>query len=297
LNGFSQQVVIGLAAGGIYALLALAIVLVRRATGVINFAQAALATLAALVAGALVSHGWRFWPAFGVTIALAFTAGLALERLLVRPARRGPPPGATLLTVGVLLAVNGLDTWIWGSAPRSFVEPFSTRAVHFAGISVPTSQLETAALALIVAGVVLLVLGRTKLGLGLRASAINPDRSRALGLNVDWLATFGWGIATAVGAVAGVLAAAVQGVGASVDPSLLRPALLYALAAAVIGGIDSPGGAVLAGFAVGVGVQLLGTYVHWVGTELRLASAFAALLVVLLVRPSGVFGRRPVGST
>ena len=297
MNGISQQVVIGLAAGGIYALLALGIVLVRRATGVINFAQAALATLAAFVAGALVSHGWRFWPAFGVTIALAFAAGLALERLLVRPARRGPAPGATLLTVGLLLAVNGLDTWIWGSAPRRFVRPFSTRAVHFAGISVPRSQLETAALALIVAGVVLLVLGRTKLGLGLRASAIDAERSRSLGLNVDWLAMFGWGIATAVGAVAGVLAAAGHGVVSSVDPSLLQFALLYALAAAVIGGVDSPGGAVLAGFGGGGGVQLLGTYVHWVGAELRLTSAFAALLVVLLVRPIGLFGRRPVGTT
>lgn len=295
MNGAAQQVVIGLAAGGIYALLALAIVLVRRATGVINFAQAALATSAAFVAGALVSHGWRFWPAFGVTVALAFAAGLALERVLVRPARRGPAPGATLLTVGLLLAVNGLNTWIWGSVPRPFVDPFSTHAVHFAGISVPRAQLESAALALIVAGLVLLVLGRTKLGLGLRASAINPERSRSLGLNVDWLATFGWGLATAVGAVAGILAAAAHG--PSVDPSLLRTALLYALASAVIGGIDSPGGAVLAGLAVGVGVQLLGTYVHWVGTELRLASAFAALLVVLLVRPIGVFGRRPVGST
>jgi branched-chain amino acid transport system permease protein len=297
MNGVTQQVVIGLAAGGIYALLALGIVLVRRATGVINFAQAALATLAAFVAAALVSHGWRFWPAVGVTIALAFVTGLVLERVLVRPARRGPAPGTTLLTVGLLLAVNGLDTWIWGAAPRPFVQPFSTRAVHFAGLSVPRSQLETAAVALIVAGVVLLVIGRTKLGLGMRASALDPERSRGLGLNVDWLAMFGWGAATAVGAMAGVLAAAAQQAGPSVDPGLLRSALLYALAAAVIGGIDSPGGAVLAAFAVGVGVQLAGTYVHWVGTELRLTSAFAALLVVLIVRPTGVFGRRPVGST
>jgi branched-chain amino acid transport system permease protein len=141
MNGVAQQVVIGLAAGGIYALLALGIVLVRRATGVINFAQGALATLAAFVAGALVSHGWRFWPAVGVTIALAFVTGLVLERVLVRPARRGPAPGPTLLTVGLLLAVDGLDTWIWGATPRPFVQPFSTRAVHFAGLSVPRSQL------------------------------------------------------------------------------------------------------------------------------------------------------------
>jgi branched-chain amino acid transport system permease protein len=293
VSGVAQQIAAGLAAGGIYGLLALGIVLVRRASGVVNFSQAALATLAAFVAAALISHGWRFWPAFGVTIALSFAAGIVLERTLVRPARRGPAPGATLLTVGLLLAVNGLDTWIWGSAPRSFVRPFSGHVAHFAGLAVSRRDLATASVALVTAGVVLLLIRRTKLGLGLRATAIDTERSRGLGLNVDRLATFAWGLATAAGAVAGVLAAPAHGV----DPSMLRAALLYALAAAVIGGMDSPGGAVVGGLLVGVGVQLLGAYVHWVGPDLRLTSAFAALLVVLLVRPSGIFGRRAVGAT
>ena len=120
-----------------------------------------------------------------------------------------------------------------------------------------------------------------------------PTGRAGLGLNVDWLAAFAWGLATAVGAVAGVLAATAHGV----DPSMLRTALLYALAAAVIGGIDSPGGAVVGGLLVGVGVQLLGTYVDWVGAELRPASAFALLVLVLLVRPAGVFGRAAVSRT
>lgn len=293
MTGVAGQIGAGVAAGALYGLLALGIVLVRRASGVINFAQAALATLAAFVAGALISHGWRFWPAFGVTVALAFAAGIVLERALVRPARRGPVPGATLLTVGLLLAVNGLDTWIWGSAPRPFVRPFSGRVAHVAGLAVARRDLATAAVALVAAGVVLLGIRRTKLGLGLRATALDADRSRGLGLNVDWLATLVWGLATALGAVAGVLAAPAHGV----DPSMLRAALLYALAAAVIGGIDSPGGAVAGGLLVGVGVQLLGAYVHWVGPSLRLASAFTALLIVLLVWPSGIFGRRTAGAT
>jgi branched-chain amino acid transport system permease protein len=293
VNGIAQQIAAGLAAGGIYGLLALGIVLVRRASGVVNFAQAALATLAAFVAAALIGHGWRFWPAFGVTIALSFAAGIVLERAIVRPARRGPAPGATLLTVGLLLAVNGLDTWIWGSAPRPFVRPFSDHLVHFAGLAVSRRDLATAGVALVTAGLVLLLIRRTKLGLGLRATAIDAERSRRLGLNVGWIATFAWGVATVVGAVAGVLAAPAHGV----DPSMLRAALLYALAAAVIGGIDSPGGAVVGGLVVGVGVQLLGAYVHWVGPDLRPTSAFAALLVVLLVRPSGVFARRTAGAT
>jgi branched-chain amino acid transport system permease protein len=292
VNEATQQVAAGLAAGGIYALLGLGIVLVRRASGIVNFAQAALATLAAFVAAALISHGWRFWPAFTVTIVLSFAAGLLLERTLVRPARRGSAPGATLLTVGLLLAVNGLDTWIWGSEPRAFVSPFSARAVHFAGLAVSRRDLATAGIALATAGFVLLLIRRTKLGLGLRAAAIDAERARGFGLNVDWLTTFAWGLATALGAVAGVLAAPSHGV----DPSMLRTALLYALAAVVIGGIDSPGGTVLAGLVVGVGVQLLSRYVHWVGADLRLVSAFAALLLVLVVRPTGVFGRRAVES-
>jgi branched-chain amino acid transport system permease protein len=293
VNGVAQHIAAGLAAGGIYGLLALGIVLVRRASGVINFAQGALATLSAFVAAALIAHGWRFWPAFGVTIALSFVAGIVLERTLVRPARRGPAPGAGLLTVGLLLAVNGLDTWIWGSAPRPFAPPFSAHAAHFAGLAVSRRDLVTAGVALATAGIVLVLVRRTKLGLGLRAVSLDGERSRGLGLNVAWLASFAWGVATAAGAVAGVLAAPAHGV----DPSMLRAGLLYALAAAVIGGIDSPGGAVAGGLVVGVGVQLLGAYVHWVGAELRLASAFAALLVVLVVRPSGIFGRRAVGTT
>jgi branched-chain amino acid transport system permease protein len=291
VNGVAGQITAGLAGGAIYALLALGIVLVRRATGVVNFAQAALATVAAFVAAALISHGWRFWPAFGVTVALSFVVGMALEVLLVRPSRRGPAPGATLLTVGLLLAANGLDTWIWGSAPRPFPRPFSARAVHVAGIALARRDLGTAGIALAAAGLVLLLVRRTKLGLGLRAAAIDPGRSRGLGLNVDWLAALAWGLATAGGAVAGVLAAPSHGV----DPSMLRVALLYALAAVVIGGIDSPGGAVLGGLVVGVGVQLLGRYVHWAGPELRPAAAFAVLLLVLLVRPAGVFARSAVG--
>ena len=290
MNGVAQQIAAGLAAGGIYGLLALGIVLARRASGVINVAQAALATLAAFVAAALIAHGWRFWPAFGVTVGLAFAVGIALERLLVRPARRGPVPGATLLMLGLLLAVNGLDTWIWGTAARPFVRPFSDRVTHFAGLAVSRRDLATAAVALVTAGLVLLLVRRTKLGLGLRATAIDAERARRLGVNVGWLATFAWGLATAASAVAGVLAAPAHGV----DPSMLRAALLYALAAVLIGGIDSPPGAVLGGLVVGVGVQLLGAYVHWVGADLRLAAAFATVLVVLLVRPPGLFARRSV---
>ena len=260
MNGVTQEIAAGLAAGGIYALLALGIVLVRRATGVVNFAQAGLATLAAFVVAALVSHGWRFWPAFAVTVALSFVAGLVLEWTLVRPSRRGPAHGATLLTVGLLLAVNGLDTWIWGSAPRPFTRPFSAHGVHFLGLTVPRRDLATVGIALVAAGFVLLLVRRTKLGLGLRATAADSDRARGLGLNVDWLAAFAWGLATAVGAVAGVLAATAHGV----DPSMLRTALLYALAAAVVGGLDSPGGAVVGGLLVGVGVQLLGR--TWTGS-------------------------------
>ncbi len=115
---FWQQVVGGLASGGIYGLLALAIVLIHRATGVLNFAQGELATLSAFICWTLIDHGWSFWPAFGATIALSFAGGALIERTLIRPIRNGPLLGTVILTIGLLLAVNGLDTWIWGEHAR-----------------------------------------------------------------------------------------------------------------------------------------------------------------------------------
>ncbi|MFL5954020.1 MAG: branched-chain amino acid ABC transporter permease [Gaiellaceae bacterium] len=283
MTNFAQQVVSGLASGGIYGLLALAIVLIHRSTGVINFAQGELATLSAFVCWTLMSHGWAFWPAFGATLVLSFLGGAALEVAVIRPIQNGPLLGVVILTIGLLIAINGLDSWIWGGAPRQFQGPFSTAPIRVGGVAFSKQDLGVIAVAVIAVVLIGLLFTRTRLGLGLRAAAVNPVESRLVGVRVASMLAVGWGLAAALGAVAGVMAAP----SLFLEPNMMQTVLLYAFAAAVLGGMDSPLGAVVGGLALGVLLNLAGTYVHWVGGELRLATALAVILTVLLLRPAG----------
>jgi branched-chain amino acid transport system permease protein len=286
-----EHVVAGLASGGIYGLLGLAIVLVNRTAGVLNFAQGEMAALSAFVCLALTDHGWSFWPALAATLALSFGGGVVLRQAVIRPLERGPLAALVVVTIGVALAINGLDRWIWGDAPRRFPSPFSTAPVTIGGASFPKVELWVIVVALASALVAGLLLTRTKIGLGLRAVADTVDEARLAGVRAPVLLAVGWGISAALGAVAGVLAASSALV---VEPSLMRTVLLYAFAAAVLGGIESPLGAVVGGLVLGVVLSLSSAYVHWVGTGLRPALALAVLLVVLLVRPYGLVGRPAV---
>ena len=288
MTGFLEHLVSGLASGGIYGLLALAIVLVRRTTGVINFAQGEMATLAAFGCWTLVDHGWAFWPAFGATIALSFAGGAALQVVVLRPVERGPLAGILVLTVGLMLSLNGLMAWIWGGAPKRFDGPFSASLVTVGGAAFSKRDIGVVVASLAVAALVGLLLTRTKLGLGLRAASASPAEARLAGVRVGAMRAAGWGLAAALGAVAGVLAAPSLGL----EPNMLQTALLYALAAAVLGGLDSPAGALVGGLLLGVLLELVGSYVHWIGGELRPATALAVLLAVLLVRPAGPLGVR-----
>jgi branched-chain amino acid transport system permease protein len=287
---FLQQVVSGLASGGIYGLLALGIVLIHRATGVINFAQGEFATLSAFVCWALMDHGWAFWPAFGATIVLSFAGGVAVQQTLIRPIQGGPLVAVVILTVGLLLAINGLTTWIWGDAARQFHGPFSTGTVDIGGVALSKQDLGVVGVSLAAVILVGLLFRRTKMGLGLRAGALNPLEARLTGVKVATVLAAGWGLAAALGAVAGVLAAP----SLLLEPNMMEAVLLYAFAAAVLGGMGSPIGAVVGGLILGVLLSLVGTYVHWVDGQLKLAVALAVILGVLLVRPTGLFGSAAV---
>ena len=286
MTSFLQHVVGGLASGGIYALLALAIVIVHRATGVLNFAQGEMATLSAFVCWSLLDHGWSFWPAFAATLILSFGGGVALQQVLIRPLQGSPLLAVVLLTVGLLIAINGLTTWIWGGAAKQFAGPFSTATVHLGGVSFSKLELGVIAVSAVSLGLVWLLFTRTKIGLGLRASAVNPTEARLVGIHVGAMLAVGWGLAAALGAVAGVLAAP----SLSLEPNMMLSVLLYSFAAAVLGGMSSPLGAVVGGLVLGVGLTLAGAYIHWIDDELRLALALAVILVGLLVRPAGLFG-------
>jgi branched-chain amino acid transport system permease protein len=287
---FIQQVVSGLASGGIYGSLALALVLIHRSTGVLNFAQGELATLSAFICWALLDHGWSFWPALGVTIALSFVGGALIQQVLIRPIQDGPVLGVVILTIGLLIAVNGLMTWIWGGAAKQFDGPFSTAPITVGGVAFSKQDIGVIVISLVSVLLIWLLFARTKLGLGLRAAAVNPAEARLTGVRVPMMLAVGWGLAAVLGAVAGVLAAP----SLFLEPNMMQTVLLYAFAAAVLGGMDSPLGAVIGGLVLGVLLNLVGTYVHWVGGELRLAVALAVILGVLIVRPAGLFGHAAV---
>jgi branched-chain amino acid transport system permease protein len=284
---FMQQVVSGLASGGVYSSLALALVLIHRATGVINFAQGEMATFSTYIAWSLtVNHGWPYWPAFVVTLLVSFAGGVAIHQTIIRPVEGGDVLRVVIVTIGLLLALNGLMTWIWSGEVRAVESPFPSDTMQIAGVTVSLQDIGTIVVSLGTVAVLWLLFQFTKIGLAMRAAATNPAEARLVGVRVTWMLAFGWGLAAVLGAVAGLLAAP----SVFLDPTMMTAVLIYAFAAAILGGIDSPVGAVVGGLIMGVGLNLLGTYVDFVGSDLQLPAALLVILVVLLVRPQGLFG-------
>jgi branched-chain amino acid transport system permease protein len=287
---FLQQVVSGLAAGAVYSSLALALVLIYRATEVVNFAQGEMATFTTYIAWTMMDRGLEYWPAFALTLAIAFAGGVAIERTIIRPVEHRPEIVIVIVTIGLLIALNGLTGWIWGAETKAFESPFPNETFEIAGVTISVRDLGTFGVCLATVLVLWGFFRFTTLGLAMRASAVNPSASRLLGVRVGWMLAIGWGFAAVLGAVAGMMAAPTV----FLDPNMMILLLIYGFAAAVLGGIDSPVGAVVGGLLIGVIVNLLGAYVDFVGSALRLPTALAVLLVVLLIRPQGLFGHLAV---
>lgn len=287
---FLQQVVSGLATGGIYASLALAIVLIYRSTRVINFAQGEMGMFTTFIALWLIDAGWPYWGAFFATLGLAFVGGVVLELVVIRPIERAPVVTVVIVTIGLLIALNGAAFWIWGGETRAFPSAFSTRAIHVGGVAFSIQDFGVIGVSLAAVALLYVFFRYTKVGLALRAAALNPDASRLVGVRVGWMLALGWGFASVLGAMSGMMVAPLV----FLDPNMMRAVLLYALAAAILGGLDSPLGAVVSGLVLGVGLNLVSTYVGFVGDELKLPVAFVVILGVLLVRPTGLFGRTTV---
>jgi branched-chain amino acid transport system permease protein len=286
----AQQVVSGLSSGAIYASVALAIVLIYRSTGVVNFAQGEMATFTTFIAWTLVDHGVGYWAAFALTLAVAFAGGVALERVVIRPVENGPVVTVVILTIGLFILLGGLMNWIWEAEVRSFPpsRPFPTRTIDVGGVAISVQDIGIIGVTLAIVAALWLLFEHTRLGLALRASALDPATSRLVGVRVGWMLAFGWGLAAALGAVAGLFTAAAF---PPLEPNMMRAVLIYAFAAAVLGGLTSPIGAVVGGLGLGVTLNLLSAYVDFVGTQLRLPVALVLILGVLLVRPAGLFGR------
>ncbi len=285
---FFQQVVAGLATGAIFAALALALVLIHRATGVINFAQGEMAMFTTYIAWTLIeNHGMNKWLAFLVTLVLAFGLGFGLQRVVIRPIERASILTTVIVTIGLVLIFNGLAGLIWSAEVRAFPSPFPNDTWEVGGVAISQQDVGTFAVVLVMVSLLWAFFQFTKIGLALRASALNPDASRLVGVRVGWMLAIGWGLAAMLGAVAGMLTAPTV----FLDPNMMQAVLIYAFAAAVLGGIDSPFGAVAGGLMLGVGLNLIGTYIDFVGAGLRLPVALLIILVVLLVKPAGLFGK------
>jgi branched-chain amino acid transport system permease protein len=282
-----QQIVSGLATGGIYGSLALALVMIYQATDVVNYAQGEIAMFSTYLAWSLLNAGLPYWVAFFATLAIAFVGGLLLERILIRPVENAPVLTIVIVCIGLLVIFNSVAGWIYSYIQKPFPSPFPSKPIRVGNIYFGAHDLGALGVTLLVLAGLYVFFRFTTLGLAMRAAAQNPVSSRLCGIRVGWMLGVGWGLAALVGAVAGMMVAPIV----FLDPNMMAGILIYAFASATLGGFTSPGGAVLGGLIVGVIENLVGTYVKFIGTELKLTVALALILIVLVVRPSGLFGR------
>jgi branched-chain amino acid transport system permease protein len=282
MDTFIHQVLAGLATGGIYASVALALVMIYQATHHVNFAQGEMAMFATYLGWTLIQAGLPYWVAFFVTVGLAFVMGAAIERLIVRRVENAPVLSVVVVFIGLLVILNSMAGWIYTYTIKTFPSPFPATS---ANTYMSPHEIGAIGVTLVVLAILFVFFRFTPLGLAMRAAAQNPVSSKLVGIRVGWMLALGWGLAGAIGAIAGMMVAPVV----YLDPNMMSGILLYAFAAALVGGIDSPIGAVLGGFLVGVLENLLGAYV--IGNELKLSVALVLIIAVLIVRPSGLLGK------
>ena len=290
-----QQVASGLANGAIYACLALALVMIFVSTDHINFAQGELAMFSAYLVWQALEWGLSFWLALPLVALFSFLIGVGIERIILRPLHDAPVLSVVVVFIGLLAIFHSLAGAIWGHTIKAIPSPFPH--ITFVG----SGYIGPHQIGMIVVTVVLLFalfafFRFTPLGLAMRAAAQNPASARLAGIRVDWMLALGWGLAAAIGAVAGSLVAPAV----YLEPNMMASILLYGFAGALVGGISSPGGAVAGGFIVGVLENLIAylgnvlektTGVYIIGNGEKLTVALIIVITVLTLKPSGLFGQ------
>ena len=284
MDAFIHQVLAGLATGGIYASLALALVMIYQATHLVNFAQGELAMFATYIAWSLINAGVPYWAAFFLTVAFAFVLGVVIERVVIRPVENAPVLSVVVVFIALLVILNSITGWIYTYTIKTFPSPFPEQPL-FGNKYMSSHEIGAIGVTLVVLLLLYAFFRFTPLGLAMRAAAQNPESSRLVGIRVGWMLALGWGLAAAIGSVAGMMVAPIV----FLDPNMMGGVLLYAFAGALVGGIDNPWGAVFGGFLVGVLENVLGAFV--IGNELKLAVALVLIIGVLTVKPSGFFGK------
>ena len=283
-----HQVMAGLATGGIYACMALAVVMIYQAIDHLNFAQGEMAMFSTFIAWQVMQWGQPYWVAFAAAVVLSFIGGVLIERVLFRPIHNAPVLSSLVAFIALFSILNSAAGYLWDYTIKTFPTPFGHKPL-LAGLA-DTHEVGMIGVTLGLLGLLYLFFRGTRLGLAMRAAAANPESARLVGIRVGWMTALGWGMAASIGAVAGMLIAPVV----FLEPNMMLGVLLYGFAGAVLGGLTSPGGAVLGGFAVGVIENVAGTFIPYVGRELKLTIALVLIVAVLIVRPSGLFGRSVV---
>ena len=287
MEAFLHQIFAGIANGGIYASVGLALVMIHQATHHINFAQGEMATFSTFIAWALINAGWPYWAAFFATVGLSFLLGLVIQRTILKPVEKAPVLTNVIVFVGLLVIFNAMAGWIFDHTIKSFPSPFP-KGAFFETKYFSAHEFGSILVMLCVLTALYAFFRFTPVGLAMRAAAQNPESARLVGVRVSWMLGMGWGLAAAIGAVAGMMVAPIV----FLDPNMMAGILLYGFAAALLGGIDNAWGAVIGGFIVGVLENLLGAYV--IGTELKLTVALILIVGTLTLKPDGLFGKAVV---
>lgn len=290
MTGVLQQIADGLSTGAIYASLALALVLVNRATGVINFAQGTMGTFGAFLAWTAWSWGVPIWPAVIIAIVLSVPFGAVVERYVVRRLYGQNTLAIIIITVGMLVALTGIIGTVWGYHDREFPALFPSGVLRIGGVALSYAAIGNLIVLIIVVILMQVVFLKTRFGLAMRSVADNRDSSSLLGLPTSGLLMAGWGMAAALGTLAACLIAPEVFLG----PTMMDTVLIYALTAAILGGLDSPLGAVVAALGIGVAENLAGAYISFIGTDMKIVVPLALMAVILLLKPQGLFGHREV---
>ncbi|WP_428248377.1 branched-chain amino acid ABC transporter permease [Ferrovibrio sp.] len=281
---FLQQLASGVASGGIYASLALAFVMIYQSTHHINFAQGEMAMFSVFIAAVSIDAGVPYWGAFAIALGSAFLIGVVIQRVIVRPLTKAPVLAHVVLFVGLLVLFNGLAGLLFGHTTRTFQSPFSSDFIP-RNRFVSAHEVGLVLVVLVMLGLLYSFFRYTKLGLAMRAAAYNPDSSEYVGIRVGWMLALGWGLGGVFGTISGIMVAPIV----FLDPHMMAGVLVYGFAGALLGGINNPWGAAAGGFLVGIIDTLAGAYLF--GTELKLTVALVIIVVVLLIKPSGLFGR------
>ena len=278
-----QQVLGGIATGAIYACIALAVVMIYQAIDHFNFAQGEMAMFSAFLTWQMIDWGANYWVAFFVCIAISFIGGIAIERIVFAPLHNAPVFTHIVVFIALFQIFNAGAGFIWEFTIKEFPSPFPEK-LPFDTVLIGPHELGMTLITLIMLGLIFMFFRFTPIGLAMRAAAASPESARLVGISVGWMVALGWGLAAAIGAVGGMMIAPVV----YLEPNMMLGILLYGFAGAVVGGLTSPGGAVVGGFLMGVIEPLAGMAI---GSELKLTVALVVIVIILIFKPSGLFGR------